>query len=208
MFESINELTWGRIGAYMDGEGNIGIAKTDAYHNGDKRAYTQYSLNVNVTNTHPRILAFFANNVPGGNTSVDNRKIINHGKAEVWKRSRKWFITGREKQRQFLLGVKPYIEGKRELVDLALEYLALPIRTRNPELRERMYRESRKLNTKGPQYVPGFDKPTKPTPRRTFKLDVNGIPQYNLPKERASNENLRPQDQPSAKRKTARRAQG
>jgi hypothetical protein len=173
MFENISEITWARLGAYMDGEGHIGIARCDAFHDGDKRAYTQYALNLNVTNTHPRILEFFAKNVPEGNTSGDSRKIF-ETKGEAWKRSGKWFITGKEKQRGFLLGIKPFIEGKQELVDLALKYLALPVRTRNPELREQMYQESRKLNDKGPQYRVGFIKETKPLPRRKFKLDTKG----------------------------------
>ena len=109
------------LAGFMDGEGTFAIVKTYSVQrksDGSKKRYVVYKLNISVCNTNKEVMDWIAFNfggkpLPGSN---ENRK-------PHYKTRYAWHVTHRDKQKNLILGLLPYLVAKKEQAKIALQFI-------------------------------------------------------------------------------------
>lgn len=106
-WDTIQEIDWARLAAYIDGEGCITISNT-------KGSQAQY-MKVFIANTDPRLMEWCRDNFGG---TINGKKRVNrekHKPCYVWTvcSQMAWVV---------LLGCMPYFIIKREQAEIALSF--------------------------------------------------------------------------------------
>lgn len=109
------------LAGFMDGEGTFAIVKTFSVQrkpDGTKKKYIVYKLNISVCNTNKEVMEWIAKHFGGKvlDSANDNRN-------PKYKIRYAWHVTHRHRQKDFILGVLPYLVAKKEQAKLALEFI-------------------------------------------------------------------------------------
>lgn len=138
-----DKTKWSYLAGMVDGEGCIGMWRTQARHkeyatNG--KTYSSFNLRIQIYNTSLELMKWLVANFGGTYQIRKNAK-------QEHKDSYNWRPKGENNTKKMLLGMLPYLVIKREQAQLALKYIELP---RNcPREREILYQRIRLLNQKG-----------------------------------------------------------
>lgn len=158
---SEREFEIGRLAAYIDGEGTIGIARRKPWieKRTGKRRRVSFSLRVSVANTDLILIEWLCQKF--GGTFVKKRARNDRCKAEA-----EWVICGRNAFK-LLREMNPFLIIKGERADVGIEFwekcsMKTTIRNRGGWREDRMiqkqkeyYERMKMLNKKGPQQVEG-----------------------------------------------------
>jgi hypothetical protein len=114
-FEKIDEITWARLAAYIDGEGHISITYgTTQKRHKSTQALRRY-LRVMVTNTDPRLIRWLLKNFGG---SIGH---YSHPKTSHWRHTLKWGVACRQAE-SILIGCWPYFITKKDQAEIAIAF--------------------------------------------------------------------------------------
>ena len=138
----LSDTQWAYLAAMMDGEGSFSISRggrPPGY--GHPNGYINYQLKISLGNTNLKIHDWLLENVGGA-------KYLGHrSKTDKQKHGYNWQLHGKDRQKEFILGVRPYLLLKNEQAEVALKMLALE--GKHPEARRELWLKIKFLNRKG-----------------------------------------------------------
>ena len=109
------------LAGFMDGEGTFAVVKTFSVQrkpDGSKKRYVVYKLNISVCNTNKEVMDWIALNFGGKPLPGSNENIPSHYKTRY-----AWHVTHRDKQKNLIIGLLPYLVAKKEQAKLALQFI-------------------------------------------------------------------------------------
>lgn len=140
----LSDTQWAYLAGIMDGEGSFSIARGGRKPDpstGHPNGYINWQLKISIGNTNDKLHDWLLENV-GGAKYMGHRPTTDKHKSGY-----NWQLHGKERMKEFIEGVLPYLVLKKEQALLALKSIA--IEGKNPELREKLWLQMKALNRKG-----------------------------------------------------------
>jgi hypothetical protein len=114
-----NKLSY--LAGFMDGEGTFAIVKTFSIQrkpDGSKKRYIVYKLNISICNTNKEVMDWITFNFGGKSLPGSNENRKPHYKTRY-----AWHVTHRDKQKNLILGLLPYLVAKKEQAKISLQFI-------------------------------------------------------------------------------------
>lgn len=141
----MDKSKWSYLAGLFDGEGCVSIAsrphKTVDKRNGKEVVWKRTSLQISLANTNLQLMRWLVSNFGGVYYT------LHENTTENWKTCYSWQPKGAKNRETFLLGILPYAIAKRTQLQLALDYIRLPLQA--VEEREVLVEKCRALNFRG-----------------------------------------------------------
>jgi hypothetical protein len=141
----MDKSKWSYLAGLFDGEGCVSIASrphnTVDKRNGKEVTWKRTSLQISLANTNLQLMRWLVSNFGGVFYTLHKET------DENWKPCYSWQPKGKANREEFLLGVLPYAIAKRTQLQLALEYLRLPLQAEAE--RDALVAKCRALNFRG-----------------------------------------------------------
>lgn len=135
----MKEKNWSYLAGLFDGEGCIHIAEV-SFKDRPHGVQKAYRADIHITMTNREVIEWVAKNFGGVyyvQESVNPR----------WRNAYRWVPKGNKNKQNLLLGLLPYLIVKREVANIALEFLRLTGIC--PEERKRLATKARQLTQRG-----------------------------------------------------------
>lgn len=138
----LSDTQWAYLAGIMDGEGSFSIVCGGRRPNKDhKNGYLNRQLIISLGNTNLKLIDWLVETVGGDKYLGYRSKTDKHKMGYLWR------LHGKERQKEFIDGVKPYLLLKKEQAEVALEMISTE--GKQPEVRAALQVRMRALNRKG-----------------------------------------------------------